>query len=97
MGVAHGTDAALPIGPTRDDEGWSPYQGLWRQVRITYPKRFCYGEAPRRAALMSVVVLAGTAIAGVVVARTFLPAVWDIPSEFAERTEPGVCRCSRLP
>jgi predicted membrane protein DUF2207 len=89
VGVAHGTDAALPIGPTRDDEGWSPYQGLWRQVRITYPNRFCYGEAPRRAALMSVVVLAGAAIAGVVVARTFLPAVWDLPSDIADKDGGG--------
>lgn len=95
LGVAHGTDAALPIGPTRDDEGWSPYRGLWRQVRITYPKRFCYGEAPRRAALVSIVVLAGAAIAGVVVVRAFLPAMWDLPSEFAD--EDGAGRTLLLP
>ena len=89
VGVAHGTDAALPIGPTRDDEGWSPYQGLWRPVRITYPKRFCYGEAPRRAALISVAVLAGAAIAGVVVGGTFLPAMWDLPSELADEDGAG--------
>jgi hypothetical protein len=68
---------------------------LWRQVRITYPKRFCYGEAPRRAALISVVVLAGAAIAGVVVARAFLPAVWDLPSELAD--EDGAGRILLLP
>lgn len=35
LGVAYATVAALPIGPTRNDEGWSPYRrGLWREVRI---------------------------------------------------------------
>jgi hypothetical protein len=77
LGVAHGADAALPIGPTRDDEGWSPQRGLWRQVRIKYPKRFRYGESPQRAATISVLVLAGAALAGVVVARTFLPGLGD--------------------
>jgi hypothetical protein len=77
LGVAHGTDAALPIGPTRDDEGWSPYRGLWRQVRIVYPKRFRYGESPARAAVMSVLLLAAFALVGIVVARTFVPAIAD--------------------
>jgi hypothetical protein len=77
LGVAHGTDAALPIGPTRDEEGWSPYRGLWRQVRITYPKRFRYGESPGRAAALSVLLLAAFAAAGIVVTRTFVPAIGD--------------------
>ncbi len=77
LGVAHGTDAALPIGPTRNDEGWSPYRGLWRQVRIKYPRRFRYGEPPGRAAATSVLLLAGVAVLGVFVARTFVPALTD--------------------
>jgi hypothetical protein len=77
LGAAHGTDAALPIGPTRNNEGWSPYRGLWRQVRITYPKRFGYGDPPPRAAAVSLLVLAGSAVAGVVVARTFVPGLLD--------------------
>ena len=44
---------------------------------------------------MSVVVLAGAAIAGVVVVRSLLPAVWDIPSEFAD--EDGAGRLLLLP
>src|SRR4051794_9857568 len=83
VGAAHGTDAALPIGPTCDDEGWSPYRGLWRQVRITYPRRFGYGDSPRRAAAMSILVLAGTAVIGIVVARTLVPALVDLPGEVA--------------
>ena len=40
-----------------NDEGWSPQRGLWRQVRIEYPKRFRYGEAPKRAAAVSALAL----------------------------------------
>jgi hypothetical protein len=84
LGVAHGTDAALPIGPTRDDEGWSPYRGLWRQVRIKYPHRFGYGESPGRAALFSALVLAGALVLGVVVAREFVPPLIDIAGDVGD-------------
>jgi hypothetical protein len=77
LGAARGTDAALPIGPTNNNEGWSPQRGLWRPVRITYPKRFGYGDPPPRAAAISVLVLAVAAAAGVVLARTFLPGLLD--------------------
>ncbi len=84
LGVAHGTDAALPIGPTRDDEGWSPYRGLWRQVRIKYPHRFGYGESPGRALLMSLFVLAGVVALGVVVARDLVPALVDVAKDIGD-------------
>jgi hypothetical protein len=84
LGVAHGTDAALPIGPTRDDEGWSPQRGLWRQVRIEYPHRFGYGESPGRALLGSLLVLAGVLALGVVVAREFLPPLIDVAKDIGD-------------
>jgi hypothetical protein len=77
LGVAHGTAAALPIGPTRNDEGWSPQRGIWRQVRIEYPKRFRYGESPTRAAVVSAVALAFIALAAYVLLRTFGPGAGD--------------------
>ena len=89
-GVAHAADAALPIGPTKDDEGWSPQRGLWRQVRIKYPKRLGYGQRPALVAAKAVLVLAGivgaVAIAGKATGMTEVvatacvllagPAVW---------------------
>ena len=85
LGVAYATVAALPIGPTRNDEGWSPYRrGLWREVRIEYPRRFAYGDAPRRAVAISVLVLVASVGALVVVARTLLPAVLDAVEELTE-------------
>jgi hypothetical protein len=77
LGVAHGADAALPIGPTRDDEGWSPRRGLWRQVRIKYPKRFAYGETPVRAALFSALILLAVGLLGLWLAPDLVPAVID--------------------
>ncbi len=84
LGVAHGTDAALPIGPTRDDEGWSPYRGLWRPVRIAYPKRFGYGDSPPRTAIISGLVLVAAVVAAVVVARTVVPIVSDAADEVTD-------------
>jgi Predicted membrane protein (DUF2207) len=85
LGVAFATAAALPIGPTRDDGGWSPRRGLWREVRIEYPRRFGYGEAPGRAIAVSLLVLAGAAAALVGVARIVLPAVIDAVDELTKR------------
>jgi hypothetical protein len=84
LGVAHGTDAALPIGPTRDDEGWSPQRGLWRQVEITYPRRFGYGESPKRAIVFSLLVLAGVSVLGVIVVRNFVPMLSDVVGDIVD-------------
>lgn len=48
-GVCAETAQRLPIGPQRDDEAWSAYGGLWREVHISYPKRFAEGVAPPKA------------------------------------------------
>jgi Predicted membrane protein (DUF2207) C-terminal domain len=85
LGVAFATAAALPIGPTRDDDGWSPQRGLWREVRIEYPRRFGYGDAPARAIAVSLAVLGAAAAALVWVARIVLPAVIDAVDELTKR------------
>jgi hypothetical protein len=85
LGVAYGTTAALPIGPTRDDAGWSPQHGLWREVRIEYPRRFAYGDAPKRAVAVSLFVLVAASAALVVVARGVLPAVLDGVDELTKK------------
>ncbi len=85
LGVADATAAALPIGPTRDDAGWSPQQGLWREVRIEYPRRFAYGDAPKRAVAVSLFVLVAASAALVVVARGVLPAVLDGVDELTNK------------
>jgi hypothetical protein len=85
LGVAYATAAALPIGPTRDDAGWSPQQGLWREVRIEYPRRFAYGDAPKRAVVVSLFVLVAASATLVVVARGLLPAVLDGVDELTKK------------
>ena len=85
LGVAYATAAALPIGPTCDDAGWSPQRGLWREVRIEYPRRFAYGDAPKRAVAVSLFVLVAASAALVVVARGVLPAVLDGVDELTKK------------
>jgi hypothetical protein len=89
LGVARRADADLPIGPTRDDEGWSPYRGLWRQVRIRYPKRFAYGQAPGRVALVSGLIVGGLAVA-LLLGRGFVATAFDIAgAAFDDDNDPG--------
>jgi hypothetical protein len=80
IGVAHRADADLPIGPTRTDEGWSPQRGLWRQVRIRYPRRFAYGESPVRVAVLSGLVVGGLAVA-LVLGRSVVAAAFEVLGE----------------
>jgi hypothetical protein len=80
VGVGHRADADLPIGPTRDDEGWSPQRGLWRQVRIRYPRRFAYGEPPVKVALLSGLVVGGLVVA-LVLGRAVVGAAFDVVGE----------------
>jgi hypothetical protein len=84
LGVAYAAAAALPVGPTRDDEAWSPRRGLWREVRIEYPRRFGYGDAPRRAIAVSVFVLVAAAVALFWFARALLPGLSDTIDELTK-------------
>jgi hypothetical protein len=84
LGVAFATAAALPIGPTRDDEAWSPRRGIWREVRIEYPRRFGYGDAPKRAVAVSLAVLVAVSVALFWFARAVLPAITDAIDELTD-------------
>jgi hypothetical protein len=89
LGVARRADADLPIGPTRNDEGWSPYRGLWRQVRIRYPRRFAYGASPVRVAILSGLAVGGLAVA-LVLGRSVVAAASEIVGEaFDEDNDPA--------
>jgi hypothetical protein len=46
LGVAHATATALPFEREDPHHAWSRYGGNWHQVRVDYPHRFGYGDAP---------------------------------------------------
>ena len=59
-------------------------------MRIEYPRRFAYGDAPKRAVAVSLFVLVVASAALVVVARGVLPAVLDGVDELTkEENGPG--------
>ena len=87
MGVAAGAVRALPLGSESDTEAWSPYGGHWHVVRVCYPRRFPpgYGQAPWKAALKGVAIVAG----GLILAVQIGPTIWDMARDvvdFAGRT-----------
>jgi hypothetical protein len=46
LGAAHATTNALPFAAGDPEVAWSRTTGTWRQIRIRYPERFGFGDAP---------------------------------------------------
>ncbi len=46
LGAAYQAAHEIPLAPDDPDEAWSREGGMWRQVRVEYPRGFGYGEAP---------------------------------------------------
>jgi hypothetical protein len=78
LGACRAAAGHLPIGPQRDDEAWSAYGGLWREMHISYPKRFWEGESPVRATAGGLGWLVFSGAISFFVLRTFGPAVWSV-------------------
>jgi hypothetical protein len=78
LGACRTAAGHLPIGPQRDDEAWSAYGGLWREVRIRYPKRFWEGESPIKGTAGGLGWLVFSGGLSIIVLRTFGPAVWSV-------------------
>jgi hypothetical protein len=51
MDVASRAIAGLPLGAEDDRVAWSHRDGQWRQLIVSYPRRFGWGQSPGRAAL----------------------------------------------
>lgn len=78
LGACPAAAQAVPIGPQRDDEAWSAYGGLWREVAIEYPRRSYEGEAPVKATLLGVGWSALAGLVGFVLVRAAGPMLFDI-------------------
>jgi hypothetical protein len=83
LGVAAGTERAIPLGAESDTEAWSTIGGRWRVVRIRYPKRIPpgWGRAPGLQLFLGVL---SAAIAGAV-AFVAIPALLDAQADLAEK------------
>lgn len=49
LDVARQTLHVLELGPGDDKQAWSAYGGIWRKVRVRYPRRPSWGNTPLRA------------------------------------------------
>ncbi|MBI2766675.1 MAG: DUF2207 domain-containing protein [Chloroflexi bacterium] len=78
LGAAQATTEALPFAAADPEVAWSRTTGTWRQIRVRYPERFGFGDAP-------ILVLLGglgrTVLFGGIAVFLFpivLPATWGV-------------------
>ena len=83
LGIAVGTERAIPLGAESDTEAWSPVGGTWRLVRIRYPRRVPPGWGGAPGLLLFVGVLSA-AIAGAIV-FVAIPALADVRADVIEQ------------
>jgi hypothetical protein len=84
VGSAHDTAEALPFATEDPEVAWSRSTGSWRQIRVEYPRRFGFGQAPWKAIFEG---LGRTALFGGLVffiLPVLLPIVFDVRDEVFE-------------
>jgi hypothetical protein len=83
LGIAVGTERAIPLGAESDTEAWSSVGGTWRLVRIRYPRWVPPGWGGAPGLLLFVGVLSA-AIAGAIFFAA-IPALSDVRTDIIER------------
>ncbi|MCA9831320.1 MAG: DUF2207 domain-containing protein [Dehalococcoidia bacterium] len=89
VGAAHDTAEALPFRTEDPEAAWTRYSGVWRQVRVEYPRRFGFGQEPWKAALEGLgraVMFGGMAF---IILPIMLPLVFDLRDEFGSDLASG--------
>lgn len=91
FGLAHNTARALPFATDDPGTAWTRYGGQWRQVRISYPTRFMFGQPPGRVLLYGLGLTAFWGFIGFFILPMAFNVGWDVGhdvmnGEFSEST-----------
>jgi hypothetical protein len=84
VGSAHDTAEALPFATEDPETAWTRSTGAWRQIRVEYPTRFGYGQAPWKATLEGFVKMAFWGGLAFLVLPILLPVVLELRDEIGE-------------
>ena len=84
LGAAHATTEALPFEADDPETAWTRRTGVWRLIRIEYPKRFGFGEAPWKATLIGLARAVFFGALAFVLLPTLVPILFDLRDEFDE-------------
>lgn len=96
VGAAHDTAEALPFRTEDPETAWTRSTGVWRQVRVEYPKRFGFGQEPWKAALEGLAKALFFGALAFVILPVLLPIVFDLRDELSANIESGQEAALRL-
>ena len=82
LGAAHATTEALPFDADDPETAWTRQTGVWRLVRIEYPSRFGFGEAPWKATLVGLARAVFFGALAFVLLPMLVPILLDLRDEF---------------
>lgn len=89
FGLAHGTARALPFATDDPSTAWSRYGGEWRQIRISYPTRWGFGQPPFQVFLYGLGITAFWGVIGFLILPAFARAAWDIGTDLIRDEDLG--------
>jgi len=86
LGVARATSAAIPFATEGPGTAWSRYGGDWHQVHVEYPKRFGYGQRPRRVLLGGLARVIFWGALAFAVLPVVVDALWRVGSDAVDKS-----------
>jgi hypothetical protein len=89
VGSAHDTAEDLPFATEEPQTAWTRSTGVWRQVRVEYPSRFGFGQAPWKAALEGFARMAFFGALAFFILPILLPIVLDLRSDLGQDIPAG--------
>lgn len=89
FGLAHSTARALPFSTDDPNTAWSRYGGEWRQLRISYPKRWGFGQPPWQVFLFGLGITAFWGVIGFLILPALARGAWDIGTEIISDQDIG--------
>lgn len=92
LGIGKSAAAAIPLGAEDPEVAWSHATGLWRTVRVRYPRRFGESERPGAVAFTGLVGSLFWGGLAFVAVPVVVKAAWQPVRDLLDRTDLGVSR-----
>jgi hypothetical protein len=89
VGSAHDTAEDLPFATEDPETAWTRSTGIWRQVRVEYPRRFGFGQVPWKATLEGFARMTFFGALAFFILPIMLPIVLDLRSDLASGLPAG--------